>query len=1081
MPRTPSTHRERSSTTPTRPRPSPPKKRVRHGVVPAELRKRRIDLGELTLGAAGPGAEQDFVYRGGPVIHNPQVHPVFLGDWSSAANQTRATRLQQFLADLLASSYMNILSQYGCGTGGNVLAGTFISDTDTTLNDSDLQAVLQSAITGHTLPEPTSGSNICFLLYLDDDMVVEDVGVCEAEGAFGYHSHFQTTAGNECFYGVIPGLTDGCLTTTCDFGDASCSLHLAQTREQRQTQVTSHEFSEMITNPNVALALTDTGESWARPLNTGAVSPHENGDICNGQSGTITVGANTWTVQLMYSKWDDMNTNGATTCVVSDGFPLPSLLPAVTLVLDRSTYGRDEVSALGASATFTDAVYLVLDGYIPDELGLNAGNLTSPPTFWSFSGSFHGLSGVQIDFDSSTGMQLEDPSNFLTIQRITVPFNVRFANLDPFTHVPSPPGFGDFSLSASVTFADHDQYSGFTRSSETAEVELVLQADPFMTAGENWWVSNDVRVFPVTPATLPASNLPLAFSSTAWSGDPNTYVKNLLTELNTSFTDPATANTPFTGLTADEDASALELAQNDASGNAVFNFALARVHLRGDTATTVRTFFRLFISSSPDTTYDPNTTYRSSEETDAGGSSIAGTLIPLIGFPSTDMTATLPFFAEPRVDSTAVPTTNQTDPANVQTIPSPLAPAPAAGAEVYAYFGCYLDVNQPTPRFPLDPGTASTPDGPWTVGEVHPIPAIIMGTHACLVAQIAYDPDPIPPGSSPGTSDKLGQRNLAWVGSDNPGDPASHRIPATFDLRPTPFATPTQEQPPDELMIEWGSTPAGAPASIYLPQVSADEVLALADRIYSRRLLKKLDTNTIGCTTGAVTYVPIPPGSGKGFAGLLTVDLPPDVRRGQEFQIVVRRVTSRFKPTNNPGLRAEGNGAAKKGRNWRYVEGAFQVNIPVGSAAELLAAEENRLAVFKWKLDELPETNRWHPVLQRYVDQIADRVRGFGGNPVEILPSPKGHVSPTPHPGGKPATAEAVGKVSGLVFDRFGDFEGFTLETERGERRTFRSREDAIEDLVSRAWRERYVIEVVAREHDRDDPVSIILLRAPRP
>jgi hypothetical protein len=42
----------------------------------------------------------------------------------------------------------------------------------------------------------------------------------------------------------------------------------------------------------------------------------ENGDICNGEPGTITVGANTWTVQRMYSKSDDVASNGATTGTV---------------------------------------------------------------------------------------------------------------------------------------------------------------------------------------------------------------------------------------------------------------------------------------------------------------------------------------------------------------------------------------------------------------------------------------------------------------------------------------------------------------------------------------------------------------------------------------------------------------------------------------------------------------------------------------------------------------------------------------------------------------------------------------------
>lgn len=78
--------------------------------------------------------------------------------------------------------------------------------------------------------------------------------------------------------------------------DGSCSLHLAETQEQRQTQVTSHEFAEITTDPE---------------LNAWFGSNGENGDICNGETDTITVGANTWTVQRTYSKTDDINTGGA--------------------------------------------------------------------------------------------------------------------------------------------------------------------------------------------------------------------------------------------------------------------------------------------------------------------------------------------------------------------------------------------------------------------------------------------------------------------------------------------------------------------------------------------------------------------------------------------------------------------------------------------------------------------------------------------------------------------------------------------------------------------------------------------------
>jgi hypothetical protein len=1051
--------------------------RERYGIVPARPQKLKVPLGSGPgLGAAGAGNFPDFIYRGGPIIANPQVHLVFLGNWTSAASQTRATDLQQFVGDLLNSNYMNMLAQYGVGSSGAMAGAVFIAEANANITDGDLQTALQTAITNGTAPEPTPGSSVCFIIYLDDNIVITDEQICVQ--AFGYHSHFQTTAGNPCYYGIVAGLTNNCLTSACS-DDTTCNLHLAETQEQRQTSVTSHELSEMITNPNVALSRTDTRtESWCRPLNAINVSPHEAGDICSSPQGaaTITVGPRTWTVQLMYSKWDDMNSNGATTCVTGSAFPLPSLLPACTLVLDRSTFGRDEISSFGAVANFPDALYVVLDGYTPDELGLTASNLDSPPTFWSFGGTFPALSasGVTIALDTTTGVQLEDASNLQVIQRITAPFNITFTGTGAFSGIPANPGFQDFTITATVTTNGVLPNPNFSRTSETAEIELVLQADPFMSAGETWWLSNDMRVFTVTPATLPSTNIPLQYSTTAYTSDPNTYIKALINELNTNFTDPTITNTPFNAITADEDQSALQPAQQDSNGNAVFNFGLARVHLKGDTAMNVRTFFRLFIAPSPDTTYDQSTTYRELPQTDGSGNVIPGTLIPVIGFRSNDMASTLPFFAEPRVVPTTDSTTRQPDSSNVQTIPSPLAPTPPAGAEVYAYFGCYLDVNQPTPQFPLNPATASTPNGPWQTSELLPIPAIIMGSHACLVAEIAYDPDPIPSGASPATSDKLGQRNLSWVGADNPGGLAAHRVPALFDLAPT-TALRKEQMPPDELMIDWGNTPAGAPAAIYLPQAKADDILDLARRLYARPQLTKLDAHTIRCSTGGVTYVPIPASSGANFSGLITVDLPSTVRTGQQFRIVVKRITSRLE---TPVV-----GDVQRAFNWRYVAGAFQINIPVSTGSELLGPEENLLAVFKWKLEQIPPTNRWYPTLQRFIDQVSGRVEGFGGNPQTVPPSQTGFPQPItkPGPGGvPPGDLEYVGKVSGLVYDRFGDFEGFTLETEGGNGDVFHSDETAIEELVRRAWLERWVVAVIVRKSERHVPVSIVMRRAPR-
>jgi hypothetical protein len=74
-----------------------------------------------------------------------------------------------------------------------------------------------------------------------------------------------------------------------------------------------------------------------------------------------------------------------------------------------------------------------------------------------------------------------------------------------------------------------------------------------------------------------------------------------------------------------------------------------------------------------------------------------------------------------------------------------------------------------------------------------------------------------------------------------------------------------------------------------------------------------------------------------------------------------------------------------------------------------------------------------------------------------------------------------------VVYDRFGDFAGFRLRDEDGCERRYRAREAEIERLVPEAWRNRWVVTVVADEavdhecrRDEDDPapwVERLILR----
>ncbi len=170
--------------------------------------------------------------------------------------------------------------------------------------------------------------------------------------------------------------------------------------------------------------------------------------------------------------------------------------------------------------------------------------------------------------------------------------------------------------------------------------------------------------------------------------------------------------------------------------------------------------------------------------------------------------------------------------------------------------------------------------------------------------------------------------------------------------------------------------------------------------------------------------------------------------------------------------------------NWRYVVGTFAVRIPVTTGKIMRPLEENTLAIMKWRLAQWSPSDRWYPILLRYIDYISRRVDGLGGNSSAIQPSPWS-AHPTPERDGEGEKHyhkrhRHTGKVSGLIFDRFGDFEGFELDAECGEH-TYFSREEDMRILAERAWRERLRITVWSERHDPHRPRSIVVREPPVP
>jgi hypothetical protein len=732
----------------------------------------------------------------------------------------------------------------------------------------------------------------------------------------------------------------------------------------------------------------------------------------------------------------------------------------VTFIVNRSTLGQDEIDARRGQAgglPVPDVFRVAVDGFTAAELGV-----TGPGSTLAVASP---IAGMAIN---CTGNFSENGDYGTEIQRFTFLYSVDF------------PDDSAFGFAGPTEFVTLNVTVGGV--SASGQIELIKQPDPFILHGDPAWLSIDLRVF-VVRANERRFGVTMGNDASAAPG----FIQQVMAALTAG--NGTAGGESFDNLPTDESAKLFVYPTDGGMGGGgtpVFNFALAKVHYIGLIgATNVRVFFRLFQAQTTSGAFDypPGVQYRRAT------SNPDGQPIPLAGIQGNEY-VTIPCFATRRIDSTAVSMDQQTDdPYNVQTFT-----AHADGSEVDRFYGCWLDINQPFKPDGVTPNNVlpaqldvAHPDGAYTDPSNPPLPiqqAILRSLHQCLIAEIAFDPVAIPLGKDPSNWDKLAQRNLAW------SDVNSAQAVTTFEIRPTPAGLPAG-QTPDELMIDWNNIPPGSSAQIYLPAVRADTVLRMADRMYTSHRLTRLDAHTLRCRTGGISYIPIPPGAGINYAGLLTVDLPAVVRRGEIFNVVVRQLTNAFgkvtpPPPPPPQIEARRAAAAAVAVpaevEWRRVLGAFQLTIPVRNKEALLVREERELSVLRWIAEAIPRQNRWHPVFHRYLSQIAARVSAFGGNPTQILPSPTGEGRVKPRPPARPGEVRVAytGKIAGLIFDHFGDFEGFLLETEEGEH-AFHSHEKEVEQLAERVWRERLRITVWAERDQPHRPLSIVIRQPPAP
>ncbi len=775
---------------------------------------------------------------------------------------------------------------------------------------------------------------------------------------------------------------------------------------------------------------------------------------------TMAVATGTATVSTFVSVPTDIPQGQYNLFVVANGIPSAPFAVSVgaqdlVVRLEMPNFTFGEVTAqqnLTGAGNFNDALYVEVEGFSQNDIG-SAVPSVAPP----ISGLTYASNGPGSPSDPTL------PAN--QPQRWTFPFQAQFNGTGMFTS-------GDQTLVVSAKFTA----AGKT---VTGNAQIVLQQtpNPYMFhggsgPGAEWYLSVDIKVFQLKAGDK-------MFGLTAGQGTSpqdgaTTWIQKTIDNLNG---DPAGLGPVFDTLPSDEDTPALNLLQTDSSGNNIYNFALARVRFQDtQSAPNVSLFFRMFAAQQVATTYDPTTTYKSYTS--------GSTVVPVLGLQG-DEIVTIPFFAAPRVTASQA-LSGQTDPKNTHTInPDPL------GAEVDTFYGCWLDINQPNDlRFP-DRMVGNTPAdyayGPYgSFNNLVSILQLVRSQHECLVCEVSFAPDPITVGDDPSNTDKLAQRNLAFVSSANPGVDPSRLIPQTFELKPSP-KTFKLDQKPDELVIDWGNVPSGSVAQIYLPGTTSAAILAWAGKLYTTHNLTASDPHTIQVNAGGTTYIPIPKGTAVNFAGLLSVQLPAGVKKGDKYEIVVRQITSddyttpviQIQQVPTRARRAQTQVAPPPNQYaWRHTSGIFKLTIPVDTKSDLLEREERYYAILQFIANSIPSASRWFPVFERYLKQVAGRVRGFGRDPGLIPPSGTGAL---PGDGRKPEPCEGepltefVGKVRGLIYDHFGDFEGFTLDEGCGRVRRFQSREGRMARVIREAWRDRATVIVLASARDESCPVKVIV------
>lgn len=190
----------------------------------------------------------------------------------------------------------------------------------------------------------------------------------------------------------------------------------------------------------------------------------------------------------------------------------------------------------------------------------------------------------------------------------------------------------------------------------------------------------------------------------------------------------------------------------------------------------------------------------------------------------------------------------------------------------------------------------------------------------------------------------------------------------------------------DELLFLWNDLPREARVEVYLPRINCEQIINLRHLRHAPGDVRFVNSHTLELTPDGVTYLPLPPTPGDHIAGIITVELPEGIRKGQQWQVDVVQLRG----------------------GERRTTGGFQLDIQVSRAEAIADAERRLLEVMHERLGRLAKTNRWYPVLRRRVETIRARAQALAEAAGLVWEDPTVWVDPDDPKNPRPLAGEKV-------------------------------------------------------------------------